>query len=520
MTLTRYLSKSQYTRGLQCAKSLWLYREKKELQDPTSPEQQAIFDQGTEVGILAQKWIGGGVLIKAGHADPAAALEETAAALAAGARVLYEAAYLYDDVLVRVDIMMQGPGGGWDLYEVKSTTAVEKNHLDDVAIQRYVLTGAGVRVNRAHLVHLDPGYVRQGALDLQRLFLPVDVTHETEPLLDVIAEQVRGMKEVAVATEPPKVAIGPRCTKPYDCSFTGHCWAHVPDYSVFNLSGARMDKKTELWNGGYKTIDQIPDFDKRDPETKLFKLTEFQQVQREVAKSGKPAIHPVLIAEHLRTLHYPAYFLDFEAVNPAIPPYDGLRPYQQLPFEASLHVRQERGGPLEHHEYLADGTRDPRGGLVEFLRQRIGPIGSVVAFSKSYEGNLLKAMAAWTNIGNAAVELNDFEQRLWDVAEPFRKGFYAHPGFKGRWSIKAVLPVLCPDLTYDGLAIKNGAEAMTAYARLMDIAAGKPGNWRSFEEERDAIMAALRAYCGQDTLAMVRLLDILEDVAAAKEAAR
>ncbi|MES2155424.1 MAG: DUF2779 domain-containing protein [bacterium] len=503
---TRYLSKSQFTRALQCVKSLWLYREHPELQDPVSPELQAIFDQGTQVGILAQKWIGGGVLIDAPHTEPERALKQTEVAIHNGAQVLYEAAFLYEDVLVRVDILAKGPGGGWDLFEVKSTTKLEDYHLSDVAIQRYVLQGAGVQLGAAHLVHLDPGYVRQGPLDLRKLFLPVDVTSATEGLLDVVPEQLRRMKTVAAADEAPAQAIGPHCTKPHDCSLIGHCWKDVPDYSVFNLAGALMKKKTALWNKGIKTVAEIPDFDKKDEATKDYKLTDYQAVQRQVARSGQPHIDAKAIGELLRDLEYPRYFLDFEAVNPAVPPYDGLRPYQALPFQASVHVRREPGAPLEHREFLGDGTKDPRADLIDFLSGRLGRTGPVIAYSKSYEGGILKGLAAYLEGSGAAQGMLDLEARLFDVADPFRKAFYAHPGFKGRWSIKAVLPTLFPDTTYEGLAIQNGAAAMRAYARLMEPDVTP--------EERAKIMADLRAYCAQDTMAMVRILDRLEEVAA------
>lgn len=490
----KHLSKSQYARGMQCHRSLWLYREFKELQDPVSPEDQAIFDQGTEVGILAQKWIKGGVLIDAPHTEPERALRQTQDAITAGAKVLYEAAFLHDDVLVRVDILMRNHEGGWDFYEVKSTTEVKDVFLIDVAIQRHVLHGAGLKVHVAHVVHLDPAYVRYGALNLDKLFAVVDVTAETEPILANVPAQLFAMKATAGLPAEPHIAIGPHCTRPYTCSFKGHCWESIPKYSVFNLAGARMDKKTALWNAGHQTIAEIPDAEK---------LTAYQTVQRFVARTKEAYIKAEGVRELLNTLAYPQHFLDFEAINQAIPPYDGLRPYQQLPFEASLHTRKKRGGPLEHHEYLADGTKDPRPDLVAFLNQHIRPAGSVIAYNKSYEGGILKALAAHYDGTAKDSALLSAERRLWDLADPFRKAFYAHPAFHGSWSIKKVLPVLIPDMTYAGLAIADGVAAMQAYARLMTDRTLTPA-------QRAQIMADLRAYCGQDTLAMVRILDHVE----------
>ncbi len=492
------LSKSQYTRGLQCAKSLWLYREKPELRDTPSPEQQAIFDAGTEVGVLAQSWISGGVLIKADHTDPERALLQTATSLVSGIQVIYEAAFLHDDVLVRADIIKKNADGSWDLYEVKSTTKLEDTHLDDVAIQRYVLAGAGLKLRRAHLAHLDSSYVRQGPLDLARLFLAEDVTTQTEGLLDTVPAVVARMKQVAAAAEAPARDIGANCSKPHDCDFIGHCWAKVPDYSVWNLAGAIGKKKAELWHDGIKTIKDI------NPEKT--KLTDYQKVQVAVAKTGQPHIDVKAIRAFLDTLVYPIHHLDFEAVNPAIPPYDGTRPYQAIPTQASLHVQQERGAPVLHHEYVGDGTTDPRPELIQFLMRHIGPVGSVLAYHKSYEGTCLKGLAAYAPQAGHALLAQ--EARLWDPAEPFKKAWYHHPGFLGKWSIKNVLPVLVPDLSYAGLAIQNGAEAMRAYAEMM-----RP---ETTPERRAQLAADLKVYCGFDTTAMVRILDHLYEITGAK----
>lgn len=503
---THYLSKSQFTRGMQCSKSLWLYRKHRDLQDPTPPDLQARFDAGSEVGVLAHKWIPGGVLIKADHTDPDGALAETAKAIADGAQVIYEAAFLHDDVLVRVDILAKGPGGVWDLYEVKSTTGVEDVYLLDSAIQRYVVEGAGLQFGVGHVVHLNPSYVRYGALDLKHLFLAVDVNAETTRILPKVPLLLAGMKAVNAQPEAPDVPIGPHCTKPYDCSFQGHCWAKVPDYSVFNLAGARMDKKSNLWHAGHRLITDIPKCTCKPTAKKCtcgYRLTNYQEVQRHVALTGKPFINREAIAALLAQLFYPLHFLDFEAVTPPVPVYDGTRPYQALPFEASIHFQAAAGAPLEHFEYLCDGTVDPRPGLVEFLRKHVADRGSVIAYNKSYEGNMVKGMAAMQREGSQAEkDLLEIEKRLWDLADPFKQALWADPRFEGSWSIKKVLPVLVPDMTYDGLAIAEGTAAMRAYTRLMTETLSAT--------ERAQLMEDLRAYCGQDTMAMVRILAVAQ----------
>ena len=495
----RQLSKSQYVRGLKCLKALYLYRERKDLADAVTPDAQARFDQGTEVGILAQQLFPGGTLIKADYRDPDGALAETKAAVAAGAGVLYEAAYQHDDVLIRADIMVNTGPGAWSLYEVKSSTEVEDTYLDDVAIQRHVLKGAGVKLDRAHVVILNKAYERRGALDLQALFLPVDVTADSEDRLAAVPRNLAAMKAAAGAAAAPDAAIGARCWTPYDCDFTGHCWAKVPDYSVWDLAGAQGKKKAELWNAGIETVAEIPDD---------VKLNDYQKRQRFAAASGQTHVDVAAVRAFLATLTYPVHHLDFETFAAAIPPYDGTHPYQQLPFQASLHVQAFRRGPVVHHEYLADGTQDPRLGLAHFLLEHVGGTGAVVAYHKSFEGGILKALAAWYDKQPEKNYLLDMETRLWDLAEPFKKAMYAAPAFKGSWSIKAVLPALVPSMTYKGMEIANGADAMRAYARLM-------GNDVT-PAERAKTMTDLLAYCGTDTMAMVRILEHLEEVVTAK----
>lgn len=489
--MIRPLSKSQYTRGLQCLKSLWLHRNEPKVRTPTDPGDQAILDAGTAFGVLAQKLFPGGVLIHGDRNDPEALVAETKAAIAAGATVLFEAAFLHDDVLVRADIVVLSPNG-WLLYEVKSSTEVKDVFLHDVAIQRHVMAGAGFPTVRAYILHANPGYVRQGDLELSELITVYDATEVSFVAAQAVPRALATMKQVAALAEQPDVDVGPHCTKPYPCDFKEYCFnaKGVPEYSVFNLAGARMDKKLELWNAGAHTLNEIPAGTKLSPT---------QTAQVAVAKSGKPKIDRAAIAGFLGTLRYPLAFLDFETDNPVVPPFDGLRPYQQMPFQAALYVRPELGAPAVRHDFLGDGRRDPRRDLISFLFDEVPKTGSIIAYNKSFEGGCLVELAGFG--GPSAGGLFSFEKRLWDLAEPFRKAQYAHPAFKGSWSIKAVLPVLAPRMSYDRLMIKNGVEAQLAYKVLATV--NLP------PEDREKLREALLIYCGQDSFAMVVILDEL-----------
>lgn len=495
--MDRKLSKSQYVRGVQCAKSLWLYRHAKELQGPVDPFTESIFRQGTEFGILAHQRFPGGVLIAQGHDDPDGALKATQEALAAGARILYEAAFLHDDVMVRVDMLVR-EADGWALIEVKSSTDVDEVYMRDVAIQRYVLAGAGFPVKKAAVMIANKAYERLGPLDLHQLFKVMDVTVPSEFEMEGIAERVAVLKRHATAEAAPAKAIGDHCAKPYECDFKNHCWAGVPAYSVFNIPYLNMDKKVDLYARGLRHV--------RDVDPGLERITDKRSLRPiMVARAGKPMIDRGAIAAFVGTIEYPVAHLDFETDNPVVPPYDGLRPYSQMPFQASLRVQAAPDAPELHHEFLGDGLTDPRGDLVAFLLDHLPTKGSLLAYHKSFEAGRLTELAA--SSGRAGAILDQHAERLQDLADPFRTGAYAHPDFNGRWSIKAVLPVLVPDLSYDGLEIRDGAMAMAAYAKIRDP--------KLPAAERARLRAALIVYCGQDTLAMVRILAHLRTVAAA-----
>ncbi|MBS3927736.1 MAG: DUF2779 domain-containing protein [Sphingomonadales bacterium] len=488
------LSKSQYVRGNQCLKSLWLYRNRKDLQDPVDPFQQSIFHSGTAFGLLAMKRFAGGVLIHADHAHPEDALAQTADAVASGTKIIYEAAFLFEDVLVRADVVTKNDNGTWDLTEVKSATKMNDVYLLDVAVQRHVMSGAGFPVAHARVAHANPGYVRYGELDLDKLFVVVDVTEASEPALSEVPQRLGRMKVFADAPAAPEIGIGSHCANPYPCDFEGNCWAHVPEYSVFNLAYAKMETKLDLFNRGVQLVHQVnPDFDNLTDKRTI------KQVQ--IARLGKPYVDLEAIGSFLNGLRYPIAHLDFETDNPVIPPYDGLKPYQQMPFQASVRVQQERGGPLTEYGYLGDGLEDPRRDLIGFLSEHVPEQGHVLAYYKSFEGGRLKELAQGPGVGNRGPQLLDMAARLVDLADPFSKNWYTHPGFKGKWSIKNVLPILVPTMTYAGLVIRDGTAAMAAYAELRDP---------KLDPARRAMLTeALKVYCGQDTMAMVKILEHL-----------
>ena len=491
--LKKRISKSQYTRGLQCVKSLWLYNYRKDLREEISDSQQAIFDQGHEVGDWARKYYKGGVMLEQGVDDIAGALEETQALIKKGKKLLYEATFQAEGVLVRCDILRK-VGKVWHLIEVKSSTQLKDAHLGDIAIQKYVLEAAGLKVAKAFLMIIDTSYVKDGPIDPHKLFKLQEVTEDINGAeAEVPATLKHFFKILSQDSKEPAIDIGGHCSDPYECDFCAHCWKKIPAYSIYNITRLKMEIKDELRLKGILEVKDLPE----DIE-----LCSAAADHVAVAKTGKPIIWPDEIKDFVKALKYPLYHLDFETINPAVPLYDGLRPYMQMPFQVSLHVQQKRGGPLKHLEYLADGKSDPRPDLVDFLLKNIGPTGTPLAYNAGFEKSIIKGLAGFSP--RKSSKLLALAERFVDLAAPFRSRHVVLPEFYGSYSMKSVLPALVPGMTYEGMPVGNGADAQNAYKALLS------GTLTPKEDSQ--LRKDLIAYCGQDTLAMVQLLDYLNNI--------
>ena len=482
-----YLSKTLYIKGCQCHKALWLKKYRPELADEISADQQALFDSGTDVGILAQKLFPGGVNIPYDGLSKVEQVAQTATAIAQGAKTLYEASFTHDEIFFKADIMDLTPEG-WNLYEVKSSTGVKDVYLDDVALQRQVLAGAGIRLHRAHVIHVNNQYVRRGDLDLGQLFSIVDVTEQTTPSLEKVPARVEAMREM-LQEEMPAIDIGPHCSDPYACEFSGHCWQHLPSPSVFDF--ARIGKKAyELYYAGILRLEDAP-------ASKLNAKQRFQQ-NSWIKKSN--TVKPQQLGHFLNSLHYPLCFMDFETFATPVPLYDDTRPYAQVPFQYSLHILETEGAPLQHKEFLADGKSSPQREFLDSLLASLPPTGSVLVWNQTFEKGRLQELQIlcpekWQLVQNLL-------DRIVDLMVPFRNQDIYHWQFQGSYSIKKVLPVLAPELSYDALAIRDGSMAPAEWLRMTRME-----EETEEETEKATIRKQLLEYCGLDTLAMVRILE-------------
>jgi len=482
------LSKSRFQTGLQCPKALWLSTHDRNLADSVGETQQHIFDTGTNVGELARERFADGVLVAEDYTQSAQALETTRRLLEDPPGAIFEAAVEHGGVFVRPDVLVRVGENLWDLYEVKSGTKVKAVNITDVAVQLWVLEGAGLPIRRAHLMHLDNTYVYEGgAYDLQRLFRAEDVTADARAYLPQVPELVGEMLTMLDCQEPPTVPIGTHCDSPYACSFYGHCHAFLPSQPVTELPRMSAPLLDSLVADGIFAISDVPgDYPG---------LSSAQREVCELVRSGEPRMVGD-IGRSLAGLTYPIHFLDFEAFMSALPLYVGTRPWQTITFQWSDHVLHENGD-LEHREFLYEGAGDPRLSFTESLIDALDRTGSVVVYS-AYENSRLNELA--TAFPQHAEAIAAIQARIFDLL-PTVRAHVRHPDCLGSSSIKVVLPALVDDLSYSGLGIADGNLASVRY---LQAATGQlPA------EECATVYADLREYCGTDTMAMVRLLEAL-----------
>lgn len=483
-----FVSKSKYLAGLQCAKLLWYHFHGKDAFGETDPALQAVFDQGTAIGEMAKRVFPEGIEVEGDYADYDALIRNTNRLLVER-RPLFEAAFRFRNGYARADILYPAGRNSWDIIEVKSTITVKEVHLDDLALQRYVFEGAGLTIRKTILMHLNKSYVRRGEVDPEQLFTLSDVTGEVVMRLPRVGQALARMVAVVKHDECPEQDIGPQCAAPYECPLQELCWSVVPEHNVFELS--YMGKRGfELYHDGVARITEIP------PD---YRLTAHQSIQSIAVKTGKPHVDDEGISRFLSSIEYPVHFLDFETFSTAIPLFDGISPYESVPFQFSLHILRFPGAKPEHYFFLAEGTADPRREFINALRRHIARKGSIVAYNAPFEKSQLENLAT-AFPGNAAW-LESLRPRFLDLLSPFRLFHYYHPDQHGSASMKAVVPALTK-LSYDSLPIGDGSTASNEYVRVTygDVT----------QKERQRVRKALAGYCKLDTLGMLRIVEALE----------
>lgn len=509
------LSKSRYTLFSQCPKALWLRIYKPEVAE-VDEALQARFEQGNEVGDLAMKLFGDFKEVTThkedGSLDIQKMIDLTRQYMDEGVENVCEASFSCEGGYCAVDILRKTQGG-WAIYEVKSTSfpmfnekpAKLEKYAPDIAYQKWVLTQCGVNVTGTYLVCLNSDYVRQGDLDLQQLFVTKDMGELVENEYLKVVPRVSQAINVINSEEEPVQDLWENCNKPYHCAFWTYCTekCHLPKPSVFDVYGGQgrggfsFVKKLAYYHEGLITYEDL----------RNKSIGKIQKMLIEAALTGQEFIDKEGIRKYLEQLSYPLYFLDYETMQDAIPQYDGAKPYSQITFQYSLHVKESENSPYRHEAFLAPSNgKDPRRALAEKLCKDIPKDVCVLAYNKTFEYTRTNELAAL--FPDLADHLHNIANNLKDLIDPFRAGDYYVPAMGGSFSIKSVLPALFPgekELDYHNLdeQVQNGGDAMTIFPKM---------RFMSPEEEKSA-REALFNYCKLDTWAMVKVWERLEQQA-------
>ncbi|MFC1948380.1 DUF2779 domain-containing protein [Chloroflexota bacterium] len=481
------LSKSKYLTGLQCPRYIWMQFHEPASTPETDEVTQYIFDQGHEVGYLAKKLFPGGIDVPQG--DFMGNIRQTRV-LFKERKPLFEAGIMADKLYSRIDILSPADEDQWDIFEVKSSTSIKQVHIDDVAFQRHVCLKAGIDIRNCNLVLINNQYVRNGEVDPQGLLSIHEITDKVVEASNGIEYRIQGIIDVIQQDKSPEMIIGSHCKDPYECPMTD-CWERIPEDSVFTLYW-NGKKAFDMFDAGIMNITDIPE---------EYKLNEKQLIQKATLTNGEPYIQKESIREFLDSLEYPLYYLDFETIGPAIPLFDNTKPYQNVPFQFSLHVLEHEGTMPFHYSHLHKGLGDPRPDLLAEMKKVIGESGSVIAYNKGFEEGCLRDSAeAYPEYAEWIENVND---RMVDLLTPFSNFHYYHPSQKGSASLKRVLPAITGK-GYDDLEINDGQIASMNYlaANYGDIP----------EEEKSKVFKDLEEYCGRDTEGMIWIMERLKEL--------
>ena len=485
-----FLSKSRYLNGMQCLRYLWLVVNDPDKVPAPDAQTKHLFDQGHLVQQYAEKLFPGGVRMPESTFKQSVQL--TTRLLTQG-QPFFEAGILADDVYSRIDVFRPADGGLWDIIEVKSSTRVKDENVHDVSFQKFCCDRRRIGINRCYLMHINNRYVKQRDIDPNGLFTIEDVSDGVAEVSKGIEARVHAMIEAMASKVCPDSRVGPHCSDPYDCPVT-LCREALPENNVLELYRG-SSKAFGLLNEGIRFLREIPD---------SVKLTEAQLRQKWCDSNSCAYVDTSAIAAFVKSLKYPVHYLDFETFSTAVPLLDGTRPYQQVPFQFSLHVVDKPGAMAWPAGYLAEGPADPRPRFFEELRKAIGDKGSIVVYNQKFEEGIIQ------DLGKAFPEYGEWVSRviprMVDLLDPFRNFSYYHPAQKGSASIKSVMPSLT-GRGYDDLEISIGDQASLAY---LDMTYGEMP-----ADQKAKTRIALQEYCGRDTLGMIWIVEKLRELSSA-----
>lgn len=482
-----YISKTDYLLWRACPKNAWLRIHKPDLYYTTelTEFEQSIMDAGIEVELVARRLFPEGVLVSGSSQEEAQ--QNTRRLLQPGNRTLFQPVFEYDQFLTIPDILQSDDQKReYSIYEVKASTEIKDEYLYDLAFQMVLLRQVGINTNRAFLIHLNGSYVYKDAFDVARLFKTVDLTDTIERTSETVVAEMREARTYLLSETEP--------SGPCSCIYKGrskHCSTfkysnpNVPDYGVHDIAriGSSPKKLKELVDAGVLSLENMP---------AEIKLTPTQCAQLKAYRTGETIIDKAAISRELAELAFPIHFIDYETFAPPLPLFNDYSPYDQIPLQYSVHII---GSPNEepiHRDFLHAGTDDPSNSFLDSLQQYVGSFGSIIVWNKAFESHVNDGIVR--RLPNARDYLIDFNDRIYDLMDIFTKQYFVDKNLLGKVSIKKVLPVLTPDLSYSPLAIHDGAAASLAWSKLLSAALAP--------EDSKELYRQLREYCTLDSFGM------------------
>ena len=477
---SKFIDDALLLKGFQCKKRFWLEGHRPELKVPDTSGRQWKVMVKDEVRTEALKLFEGAAQVRGRTAKAAA--KATQKAIAERKPVLLDAVFIHGETMIRIDAMAWEKTG-YSLYEIKSSAGIKDVYFNEAAIKWAIATLCKVHLVRSYVLHINNKYIREGELEPRKLFVQKNITQVVRRRQEEVIKMTDDL--LSIKKDKPQIHIGSWCNDPYECDFRKHCWRDVPVPSVFDLHKLPGKKKFELYRQGIVGFEALKG---------QIELTPFQKHQIEAELHGKDYVDVPALKSFLNTIRYPVYFLDFETYQQAVPRFEKLRPYEQIPFQFSLHMVEREGAEPVHVEFLAEAGQDPRYLLAKRLVEVMGNEGTIVAYNQAFEKGVIRKLGE--SFPDLREGLEAMQGRFVDLMYPFEKGLYYTRRMNGRHSIKTVLPAMVPELSYQGMEIGHGGEAMNAYATL---------HLARDENEVQAVRKGLLEYCKLDTLAMVKI---------------
>jgi Domain of unknown function(DUF2779)/Domain of unknown function DUF83 len=480
------ISKTDYILWRACAKNAWLRIHKSDVYYSTelTEYEQSVMEMGIEVERVARALFPDGASVTGSQTD---ALQETRSLIASKPRTLFQPVFELEEFLAVIDVLQCEPGRDeWSIYEVKSGTKVKEEHVYDLTFQVLLLRKVGINVRRAGLIVLNSDYVRQDDLNIERLFKTIDITANVDDISETVSLEMQEARSYLLSETEPK---GP-CSCIYKarsrhCSTFHYSNPDVPGYGIHDIAriGSSPKKLKELVDAGILALEDIPSD---------IKLTKGQSNQLRAYRTAETIIDKEAIAKDLAELTFPLHFIDYETFASALPLFRDFSPYDQIPLQYSVHIV---GSPDEepiHRDFLHTGRGDPTSSFLDSLQEHVSAFGSVIAWNKAFECQVNDSIGRrFSPARGYIIELND---RFYDLMDVFSKQHFVHRDLRGSVSIKKVLPVLAPELSYSHLGIQDGATASLTWARII--------SGEIDDQECAQLRENLRDYCALDSYGM------------------